>query len=66
MFIGSRLRQAIELKGITQKQLCDATGIAEASMSRYISGKRQPSTEVVIALCKELGVSADWLLGVGQ
>ena len=49
-------------KNMTQKQLCDATGITESAMSRYVNGSREPRVASLRKICIALSVSADELL----
>lgn len=37
-------------------------GIHPKSLARYESGARDPGTEILAALCRALGVSADYLV----
>ena len=38
-------------------------GIQQQNMDRYLKG-REPTLSAIIQLCRGLGVSADWLLGL--
>lgn len=49
-------------RGIDQKELADAVGVTEASMSFYVSGKRNPKLEVAKKIADYLGVSLDYLV----
>ncbi|MBR3087252.1 MAG: helix-turn-helix transcriptional regulator [Kiritimatiellae bacterium] len=40
-----------------------AAGISQQNMDRYLKG-REPTLGAIITLCRNLGVSADWLLGL--
>ena len=40
-------------------------GISQQSMDRYLKG-REPTLSAIIQLCRGLGVSADWLLGLKE
>lgn len=60
---GNRLKQAIRLSGIKQRDLAEQTGLTEAAISRYISGTRSPNLNQFRKLCGTLNVSADWLMG---
>lgn len=59
-----RLRAARKSKGLTQAQAADLVGIRQQSYHLYESGKQDPKSEVLASLCKALGVSADYLLGL--
>jgi len=63
-----RLREARERKKLTQKQLAELAGITAASVSAYekLDSAKSPSMEIAIQLAKALGVSLDWLAGIGD
>lgn len=52
-----------ELRG-SAASVARRSGISPSQMSRYRSGERDPSLQAFSALCRALGVSADWLLGL--
>jgi len=58
-----RLARILEEKHLTQKELSEMTQITAATISRYISGKRKPSAELLWVISNVLGVTADYLLG---
>ncbi|MBQ3012220.1 MAG: helix-turn-helix transcriptional regulator [Clostridia bacterium] len=47
----------------TQLQVQMDTGIEQALLSKYESGKRVPPTETLIALADYYGVSMDYIMG---
>lgn len=59
-----RLKRALTAKGISQRELGRRIGATQASVSHYVKGKRLPGTVVLYKICRELDVSADWLLGL--
>ena len=61
--LGSFLRKAIADKNITRKELCERTGISEATISRLISGERgkAPSPETMNRLAAGLGIPLEVL-----
>lgn len=59
-----RLKRALTAKNISQRELGRRIGATQASVSHYVKGKRLPGTVVLYKICKELDVSADWLLGL--
>ena len=61
---GKKLKMALNLSGMTQRELADKANMTEAAVSRYISGTRQPNFDQLKKLCRVLNVSADWLLDV--
>ena len=40
-------------------------GISQQNMDRYLKG-REPTLSAIIQMCRGLGVSADWLLGLRE
>lgn len=64
--LGYRLKKALEMKGMSQSDLARATGITTSAASRYINTSREPNTKVMRRICKSLGVSADYLLGIDE
>lgn len=50
--------------GKTQKELVIQTGIPQQSLSRYLTGKQTPDLERLAVLCRCLGVSADYMIGL--
>lgn len=58
-----RLKEAMQNKTISQKELARLTGVAETQISHYLHGNVTPRGVTVIKLSKPLGVSAGWLMG---
>lgn len=40
--------------------------LPQNTLDCYIKGRRKPSVELVLRVCKKCGVSADWLLGLSD
>lgn len=62
--LGYRLKKILEAKGMNQSDLARATGITVSGISLYINSSRVPSAIQIQRLCKALGVSSDYLLGI--
>lgn len=62
----SRLRFAIERSGMQQKNLAAAIKLSPARLSNYVNGHSEPSLDILSLLCRELHVSADYLLGLSD
>lgn len=58
-----RLAELMEEKRITAYRLSQETGITQATLSRWKSGKNSPSSETLKILAKYFHVSTDYLLG---
>lgn len=58
-----RLRYAMDLRGVTQTELCNKTKIPKSAMSQYMSGAFKPKDERTYLLAKALDVNEVWLLG---
>ena len=56
---GLRLRKIMEIKGMTQDDLANKTGINRVILSNYIRGKNTPSFYRIDKIAKALGCSAD-------
>jgi len=64
--IGQRINTVLAIKNIKQKDLATAIGVSDNIISYYVSGKRTPNTEQIIAISKYLDVSSDYLLGLSD
>lgn len=62
--LGKRLKDTLDIKGMTQADLSALTGITIQAISHYVNDKTQPKTEHVVVMCRALQISADWLLGI--
>ena len=58
----SKLKNAREKAGLTQKQVAEAVGIAEAQYQRYEYGTT-PLAPVACKIAKVLGVTVEYLYG---
>ena len=62
--IGTRIKEAMKKKGLTQYQLAARVYVEPSTISHYIKNKRGKSIDILVAICKELDVSADYILGL--
>lgn len=58
-----RLRSARQLRGYSQTDLADKTGLQPSAVSHFETGRRAPSFDNLKALAVALDVSTDYLLG---
>lgn len=59
-----RLDRMMKARRISSAELGRRLGVAQATISRYRSGERAPDPDTLAAICRELGGSADQLLGI--
>jgi transcriptional regulator with XRE-family HTH domain len=64
VFRGDRLKIMRESRGLSQNDLERAVGVSNVQISRYESGKSEPSLDIVAKFAKSLDVTADYLLGM--
>ena len=64
VLFNERLVELRKEKGATQKEVADAIGVARSTYQGYENGKREPSIQIIKALCKYYDVSADYLIGL--
>lgn len=60
----SRLKNAREYNGYTQREVAKTLKISHSTYAGYEMGIRQPSLELVAVLSKIYCVTTDWLLGL--
>ena len=61
--LGDRLRKAMEMQGISGRELARALGIHFGIVESYLSGERIPRADTLIHIASSLNVSVDYLLG---
>ncbi len=63
----TRLRELIEAREITQKELAVRSGVTEAAMSHYVKGDRTPRSAVLSRIATALNTTSDYLMeGIPQ
>lgn len=60
--IGNRLRKLLELNNMTQAELAKKMDTTTATLSRYVTGKRQPKGEIVAKMAYLLNTTSDYIL----
>lgn len=63
---GQRLLFLLQKQGITQKELANRINTTEATLSRYVSGDREPKAEMLANIATALHTTSDFLLGIEQ
>ncbi|RHT89929.1 LexA family protein [Butyricicoccus sp. AM27-36] len=61
--IASRLRAALEMRGMKQAELVELTGIGKSSISTYLRGSYIPKQKNIYKMAKALNVNEAWLMG---
>lgn len=61
---GQRLKAAREAIGMSQSELATATGLALDSIQNWERDRHQMREEAIRAICKELEITSDELLGI--
>ncbi|MDE6604886.1 MAG: helix-turn-helix domain-containing protein [Clostridia bacterium] len=59
-----RLKEVLAENKISQRALAKRLYLSQTIVNNYCTGKREPTLDVLISICKELDVSADYLLGL--
>lgn len=64
MELHERLRQLREDRDMTQAELAAMLGTTRQQVGKYETGRQEMTAGKLAALCRALGVSADYLLGL--
>jgi len=57
------IKDEMEERGITQKQLAELLGVSPSRISEYMTGKAEPTLKVARLLREKLDIDADFILG---
>lgn len=63
-FLGKRIKEVREAKGLTQPELAERIGSTDRNVSNYETGYSFPSVKVLYKISVELDASIDYLLGL--
>lgn len=65
--LGDRIKDLLERKGMSQRQLAESIGCTEAAVSHYIKGDRIPRSSIMTKIAKTLDTTSDYLVdGIPQ
>lgn len=56
-----RLKELRKALHLTQQKLADKLGVKQNTIAQYEMGRNEPSDAVIVSICREFGVSKDWL-----
>ena len=62
----TNLRELIDKKKITQKELAIMSGLSEGAISYYVHGQKIPSLRAIINIAYALQISIDELIDFGD
>lgn len=62
MTISERIFERLQLISMTQREFASRTGIQQSTISEWKKNKTNPSSDKILAICKVLDVSPEWLL----
>ncbi len=65
-FLGERLRQARERRGLSQAELARRIGAGVNQVPRYENGQAEPSPMLLKRLARSLEITSDYLLGLAD
>lgn len=60
--MGTRIKELLAKKGITQKELAETVGCTDAAISHYIKGDRIPRSSVLTKIAIALDTTSDYLM----
>ena len=63
-FLGTRIQNAREHRGLSQKEAANRVGVQKSTWSLYESDSRRPSVDTLAVIARELEVSTDYLVGL--
>lgn len=61
-----RLAESLRRSGFSKVEAGRRLGMSHATICRYTSGERAPSPDMLVRLCRLLGVTADYLVGLAK
>jgi transcriptional regulator with XRE-family HTH domain len=59
---GDRLKERRGTR--SQEEMASVFGVSQSAYSSWERGVKEPSISTICSMCRHLGVSSDWLLGV--
>jgi DNA-binding helix-turn-helix protein len=64
--IKQRLKEEIENSGLTKAEIACRVGVSPEMITQYITTKKLPRLDTFARLCKELDISANYILGLDE
>lgn len=60
---GTRISEALRIRGMKQADLCKLANVPKSSLSLYLSGAYEPKQDRIFDMARVLGVDEAWLMG---
>ena len=64
--IKNRIKEEIKNSGLTTVEIAKRVGISPEMVTQYVTTKKLPKLDTFARFCKELDVSADYILGLSD
>ena len=61
--VAERIKVAMEIRKMTQADICRITNIDKGSVSSYVSGRYEPKDDRIFLIATALNVNPSWLSG---
>lgn len=61
MGINKRIKDLRKLEAGSQKEFAEILGVDTSYISKLESGKKEPSEQLILSICRTFGVRYDWL-----
>lgn len=61
---GERLAQVLNEKDMNRRDVCRATGISPSTLYDFLYNGRDISSARLAAICREIGTSMDYIMGL--
>lgn len=62
--IGDRIRELRTQKGLSQRQLGEATGVTQGAIGHIENGNKEPSLQLAVLLADALGTTVNDLVSI--
>ncbi|MCD7728998.1 MAG: helix-turn-helix domain-containing protein [Clostridia bacterium] len=62
--IKKRLREELKYSGLTTVEIAKRIGVSPEMVTQYITTDKLPKLDTFAVLCRELDLSADYILGL--
>jgi len=59
-----RLNRTLRETNVPQRELARRVNMSQSIINNYCRGEREPTLDVLMLVCKALGESADYMLGM--